>query len=288
MWSPPEVTKESSGEGYPDDSSFIPEKLERFRLGPRPRCEIAALYNAVSFYNRNTGRLFNTHITISPSVAGITDHKECARILSQVLHEAGKWLLRGETLVTRRRRSYRQLWGSSDFSYVYVHENTREIGMHTHVLTDVTRLQLKPFRDWFRYRAGHYCRQAGATDDISGSLVRVRWHQSHVESDNVWRQWLWFRYVTKSLDPDLGYYDPDGRPVTMRELFKTDNFGPSEPMACSKISGCSHSISEGARRRAGFRSRAERGDYTRLYDGHELEEYKQGVVHQKVQSKLDI
>jgi hypothetical protein len=110
--------------------------------------EIAEIYRAVAFANAQYGVVMNTHITIACSRARITDHRTAAGIAGCFLHEATKWQRVGNDAGPRERHSTRSRMGGNEFHHVYVHENTRDIGFHTHILCHVPDHKAKAFEAW--------------------------------------------------------------------------------------------------------------------------------------------
>jgi hypothetical protein len=101
-------------------------------------------------------------------------------------------------------------------------------------------------------------------------------YEGKLESFAVNRQWKWFRYISKSVHPNHTVRSADTGVVRgARDIFQISNpFVETGPVECTKLAGYSENISPAAQRRAGFVSKFEAGDWTNLYNGSELDEYR--------------
>jgi hypothetical protein len=100
------------------------------------------------------------------------------------------------------------------------------------------------------------------------------------ESFAVDRQWRWFRYLTKSLDPDHQERSlVDGTWHLARELFQiTKPFMATGPVTCSKLAGYSENIGPCAQHGVKFVSKFATGDWAGLYSGSELDDYRANLA----------
>jgi hypothetical protein len=97
------------------------------------------------------------------------------------------------------------------------------------------------------------------------------------ESFAVERQWDWFRYITKSLHPDHMEPVRDGAGLcSARAIFQMTNpFVDTPPVTCRKLAGYSENIGPAAQHRARFVSKFQSGNWANLYNGSELDEFRE-------------
>lgn len=247
------------------------------------RSEVPRLYSAMAFAMRQYGRVMNAHVTILWKLLGVTDPNAAAKILSKYNHEAAKWLAVGDgDDVVRSRRSRRASGMSALHLFVYVHEQVQEKGFHTHELMCLPVSRAQEFSEWSKECLA---RLAGCTKPDEAAVFftpasqkrrQFRPYEGARESFAVDRQWRWFRYLTKSLDPDHRECSPvDGVWHVARDVFQmTKPFMATGPVSCRKLAGFSENIGPGAQMKAVFVSKFDRGNWSGLYDGSELDEYR--------------
>lgn len=247
------------------------------------RSEVSCLYSALAFTMWQYGRVMNAHVTICWKLLGVTDHNEAARLLSLYNHEAAKWLKVGDgDGVVRSRRSRRASGTSVHHVFVYVHEHAVEKGFHSHQLMCLPVSRAQAFAKWSKQCLARVARCANPDEaavffsPASPKLKIFKPYEGAREEFAVDRQWRWFRYLTKSLDPEHREGSPiDGAWHAARDVFQIMKpFMATGPVTCRKLAGCSENIGSGARRREGFVSKFERGQWANLYDGSELDEYR--------------
>ena len=127
------------------------------------------------------------------------------------------------------------------------------------------------FKAWTRSILARLARHRGTE-----KTVRVIPSRELGEEASVRRCWSWFRYFAKQLNP-IARWDPvDTRsgellPTGARQLREVLRVRPHRHapayVTCRKLAGCSHDISAGAQRAAGFRSELRVGLPERIYDG---------------------
>ena len=256
-----------------------PAKVRASKL----RSEAPRLYSAMAFAMWQYGRVMNAHVTILWKLIGVTDHDKAVRILSKYNHEAAKWLSVGDgDNVVRSRFSRRSSGSSAPHAFVYVHEQALEKGFHTHELMYVPLGRAQEFAEWSRdclARLSGCARADEAAVFFSPASQKRRKFRPYAggrESFAVDRQWRWFRYLTKSLDPEHRERSPiDGAWHVARDIFQmTKPFMVTGPVSCRKLAGCSENIGPSAQQLAGFKSKFERGDWAGLYNGSELDDYR--------------
>lgn len=247
------------------------------------RSEVPRLYSAMAFAMWQYGKVMNAHLTICWKLLGVTDAKKAVGILSKYNHEAAKWLSIGDGDNVMRSRQSRRASGSSvPHLFVYVHEQAQEKGFHSHELMCLPVRRAQAFAEWSKECLA---RLSGcASPDEAAVLFSpaskkrrlFRPYEGARESFAVGRHWRWFRYLTKSLDPDHRERSPvDGAWHVARAVFQMMRpFMATGPVTCRKLTGCSENIGPGAQRRTGFVSQFEAGDWVGLYDGSELDDYR--------------
>lgn len=251
------------------------------------RSEVPRLYSAMAFAMWQYGRVMNAHVTILWKLLGVTDHNKVVKILSKYNHEAAKWLGVGDgDNVVRSRFSRRSFGTSVPHTFVYVHEQAQEKGFHTHELMCVPLSRAQEFAGWSRDCLARLSKCARADEaavyfsPASQKRRKFRPYGGARESFAVDRQWRWFRYLTKSLDPAHRERSPiDGAWHVARDIFQmTKPFMATGPVSCRKLAGCSENIGPRAQRRAGFVSKFDSGDWANLYNGSELDEFREALA----------
>lgn len=123
------------------------------------------LYNAVAFANR-LGRVMSVHVSITWGLLGIHDHTEAAITLTdRVLKPLRQW--------------YAYQTGRDQFAWLYVHENGRNHGFHTHLMFAIPNDLRPAFRRWLRLRLSALCRH--------GSIPKEACHITAPPSDRIGR-----------------------------------------------------------------------------------------------------
>jgi hypothetical protein len=162
------------------------------------------------------------------------------------------------------------------FRYVYVHECSGQQGVHSHVLTALPQPAVAAFTAWTlallpRLTGG----QAGNPRSV---VFRVRFGSEQVLIDRCWH---WFRYLAKQCDAtQLRDNNNDlskgkGYTVLLRDVLQLWSHQHLQPVHCRQLSNASHDINVGAQRRAGpFQGLLWRR-LDRLYDGAEVEHWRQ-------------
>ncbi len=229
---------------------------ERFSHKNRPgglRLTVAQakdLYGAVAYAN-TLGLVMNCHVSITWGLLGILDHTEAANALT---HRVIKAL----------RQWYTDHTGRDQLAWLYVHENGRIHGFHTHLMLAIPNDLRLAFRDWMESRLSDVCRLDSMSDEA--------WHVTAPPSDPIGRQWTYFQYLIKGIDENgvlparVGWNSHI--PVSRLIKFGLENPGD---VRCRKKCGVSNLIGAKARQTAGFRSLLDQGvtDVRRLYAGLE-------------------
>lgn len=251
------------------------------------RSEAPRLYSAMAFAMWQYGRVMNAHLTILWKLLGVTDPNKAAKILSKYNHEAAKWLKVGEgDNVVRSRRSRRSSRASVPHLFVYVHEQALEKGVHTHELMSLPVDRAQAFAEWSRSCLARLSKCESVDEaavffsPASKKRRQFNLYQGAREEFAVGRHWRWFRYLTKSLDPLHQERSPvDSAWHVARDIFEIRRpFMATGPVTCRRLAGWSENLGQAAQREAGFASKFELGDWARLYDGSELDEYRAFMV----------
>jgi hypothetical protein len=259
--------------------------LPRLRSSDLSDKEVVGLYEAVSFRMWQFGAVMNCHITIAWSSLNVVDHHQATKMLGQFLNRCRKWgrvgLVGASPGPDRRRqlrrpgrKRHRQQSGEAFiFRYIFVNECSGERGFHSHVLCHLPWWQLAAFTPWTRAILSHLTHHP--CDETTVKVVPSR--ERNVTA-SVERQWSWFRYMCKQLDPQMthGYGDMNEAPRRLRDILQLWPYRSNAlPVTCDRPTGASRDIGGNARKAAGFRAIFyQTGGLTRLYDGHELDEYQ--------------
>ena len=239
---------------------------ERFSHKNRPgglrlnAAQVKDLYGAVAYAN-TLGLVMNCHVSITWVLLGILDHTEAANALT---HRVIKAL----------RQWYKDHTGRDQLAWLYVHENGRTHGFHTHLMLAIPNDLRLAFRDWLESRLSDVCRL-----DL---MPKETCHVTAPPSDPIGRQWTYFQYLIKGIDENEALPARVGWnshiPVSRLIKFGLENPGD---VRCRKKCGVSNLIGVKARQRAGFRSLLDQGvtDVRRMYAGLEyLDHLRQSIL----------
>ncbi len=214
------------------------------------RTQFNDLYSAIAYAN-TLGLVMNCHVSITWGLLGILNHTEAAKTLT---HRVIKAL----------RQWYKDRTGRDQLAWIYVQENGRIHGFHTHLMLAIPNELRMPFREWLKSRLSDVCRL--------DSMPKEAFHVTAPPSDRIGRQWRYFQYLTKGIDESemlparVGWNSH----IPVSRLI---NIGVENPgdVQCRKKCGVSNLIGVKARQRAGFRSLLDQGvtDVRRLYAGME-------------------
>ena len=254
--------------------------------------EVAQLYNCLAFAMREYGVVMNGHMTIAWELLGVRDHRKAVKVLTEFNARAANWL--GVDATGRRRKNVRSgTWGGSEsYCYAYVHEHASTQGFHVHQLLSVGDGKAKAFAEWAVLCLATL---AGATSAPAEAVVFTPGtkrdgfapYLPRFKKNELERGWVWFRYLAKNLSPHE-FKQVGEQCARQREIFRIRPlFIEPQPVACTKLFGCSQSISAGAQRRAGFVSKFDRGDWSALYSGSELEEYRRWSRQREQQQEVE-
>ena len=165
--------------------------------------KVARLWNALSFHMWQYGEVMSVHMVIVWQTLGVTDHTQARHLLGQYLNRCRKWGRVGSTApLDRRRRRQRSLRQSRYgdgfiFRYIFTNECSGDKGFHSHVLANVPQRLGPDFEAWSRQTLEKLARHPGTE-----TTVMVRVSPAKNEHDAVERQWHWFRYISKQLEPE--------------------------------------------------------------------------------------
>ena len=226
----------------------------------------------------------------------MTDHRKARNLLLQYLNRCQKWGKVGLTAPLdrrkRRKRSLRQSRHGNGFvfRYIFTNECNGTRGFHSHVLANVPE-QLRPnFEAWSRQTLAKLAKHPGTE-----KTLKVVPAKASTESDAVARQWNWFRYTCKELIPESEpCWGHKEEPLQrLRDVLQLWPYQSALPVTLpeGQLTGSSRDIGTAAQLAAGFFSELLEGDLTRIYDGHELAEYRarpQEEEQQKLISTLSL
>ena len=233
---------------------------------------VVELYDRLSFLMWQYGVVPNAHLTIAWEQMGVHDHAKAARLLTLFNHEVGKWLKVGVKIgQTKKRIPERARTPSSQHFYIYVHENGRDQGFHTHELAFIPPEKAAAFHEW----APRCLARLTGQGSIQPEAFVARIKRGQGDDDRVARCWAWFRYITKSLCEGQLLQLGDGQLIDARAIFKSYHFILKPPVHCAQLASGSHNIGMKAQRAARFRSRfLDDSQLDYLYDGSELDAHR--------------
>jgi hypothetical protein len=239
---------------------------ERFSHKNRPggrrltQAQFVDLYSAVAYAN-TLGLVMNSHVSITWGLLGIKDHTDAANTLTdRVLKPLRAW--------------YKYRTGRDELAGLYVHENGRIHGFHTHLIIAIPNKLRLAFKYWLNNCLSALCRHGAMSKETS--------HINAYSSDRIGRQWRHFQYLTKGIDDKeelparVGWHSH----IPVSRLIKEGLENPGEVL-CRKKCGVANLIGIKARQTAGFRSLLEQGvtDVRRIYSGMEYLGYlRQSVL----------
>jgi len=255
--------------------------------------EVVRLYDALSFavWQFGPSAIMSVHIIIAWETLGLTDHTQARHLLGQYLNRCQKWARVGFTTPLdrrrRRRRSLRQPRYGDGFAYLYVfaNENSGVRGFHSHVLANVPQRLGPDFETWSQQTLEKLAKHPGTAE-----TVKVVVSPAKNEHDAVKQQWRWFKYICKQLElePEPGWGNLAEPPQRLRDVLKLRPERSVLPVRLpeGQLTGAGRDIRGKAQRAAGFVSELTSGDLTRIYDGHELEEYRTRLQEEERQKLL--
>jgi hypothetical protein len=229
--------------------------------------EAVRAYEGIAFAMAQHGVVMNAHITINWRQMGVDDASKAVALLGEFNGEAAKWLRVGKPDGLPERASRRQGYGT-DYFYVFVHENVGEQGFHTHLLCFIPAALTADFTKWSRACFARLLHRKEIPARAFWPVVR---HQK-LETDRVERCWAWFRYLIKQLDETVTVLDDEGALQPLRGILKPRPLRQMKPLPVPSAVRVSHNLGPRERRKAGFRSRFQTGDWERIFSGDELDE----------------
>lgn len=211
--------------------------------------------SAVSYLNAAHGLALDTHIVIAHECVGIKDHEAAARLVWLLFHRLRKWFHR------RQMEAF----------YIYIHENSRERGFHTHVLLHADEAGVD-LRKWL---PGAVERLWGGP--LPGNMLHIKNRRQRKLSHRIALQSIWLRYVLKGVWPGLGIVDVEkGMVKPVHEVLGLRP-RPGGLVLCRKRVGVSSNIGRRARDKAGYASLFSRGVDDRLFAGDEFRMHEEAL-----------
>lgn len=232
------------------------------RTGYLPHEEVHELYRAIAFSNAHLGVILNTFVTITFSTLGLSGHGSAKTLFRKVKHETQKLLQRHRVVPV----------------IVYVFENSPVHGLHVHCLLYVPSYGRRDFRIAVR---GYLERLAGVQNGLPRHTVRFRHCRERGSTcDRITRQWYWFRYMVKGIDPNVFVLDLEepeawSKRLPVKEALALEKLEKSRPIDFSPRSGVTENIGKSARGKAGFVSRFDKSRSGRaLYTAAEYDDWE--------------
>ena len=202
------------------------------------------LYSAVSFANAH-GVAMNVHIIIQWGRMGYTNHVEAAQVLQDDFfrHLNGWYAYKNKVRVKSGQSAFHPLF------WIYTHECSRSAGFHTHILAGIPLEIRQEFREWVKNRIAPLSKRSPAPQGI----VKV----VGPPSDPIGRQWRYFQYLCKGLDPAASVRIPRYKsPVPMSGFIRYAYASPG-CIECRHQVGKSSNLSRAKREEAKYKSARE-------------------------------
>lgn len=227
--------------------------------------QIENIIDATSYMNAEFGVGFDTHVVITHGLWGIEDHAEASLRVWSLFHRFQKW---------KRRRQ-------AEAYYLFVHENSPERGLHTHILLH-SGDDWDALKVWLPEAVG--CLWGAPLPPNALCIKRRR--QSKLDH-RVMLQWIWVRYLLKGLWPGLQLRASDGQFRPAHEVLgiRPRNGGL---VLCRKRAGVSSNIGRKAREKAGYLSPFQRGEDANLYTGEEFQIHADKIWERKAAKELEV
>lgn len=225
--------------------------------------QLENILDATSYMNATFGVGFDTHVVITHGLCGVSDHDDASRRVWSLFHRLQKW---------KRRRK-------AEAFYVFVHENSPERGLHTHILLH-SGDDWPALKVWLPEAIG--CLWGAPLPPAALCIKRRR--QAEL-AHRVLLQWIWIRYLLKGIWPGLLLRSNDGQLRPVHEILglRPRNGGL---VLCRKRAGVSSNIGRKARKEAGYVSPLQKGDDASLYSGDEFQVYAEKVWEKKAANEL--
>jgi hypothetical protein len=241
--------------------------------------EAGRLYRCFAFAMHEYGAVMNGHMTVTWEKWGIRDHAQAVAVLTEFNARMGKWL-KVRATGRRRKGTTSTAWGEGEaYYYAFIHEHASNRGFHSHQMFHVSDGKARAFAE---YAVTVLRRLTGVATVPAGGVVftpnTVRDgfapYMPRFKKNELERCWIWFRYLTKNLSPHE-FKQVGDKYALQRDIFRIRRvFLPPKPVTCMDLFGCSENIAVGAQKQAGFVSNFDSGEWTKLYSGYELDEYR--------------
>ena len=201
--------------------------------------QFVELYSAVSYAN-HLGIVMNVHVSITWGLLGIHGQNDAAKTLRyEFFKHLQEWC------------EYR-MQGRQPFVWLYVHEEGRRHGFHTHLLTAIPDELRGEFREWMAKRMSSLSR--------SGVVPKGAYKIVAPPSDKIGRQWRYLQYLCKGIGGGEELASSVGTEprVKAASLIRVPGGRPVD-VRCRKRCGVSNNIGRQARRNGRYESLLERG-----------------------------
>lgn len=198
------------------------------------------LYSAVWFAN-GYGVPMNCHVIIQWGFLGYTDHSEAANQLQDgFLKHLDGWF--HYNMKKNHVKFGIENNDIHDLFWIYSNECSPS-GFHTHLLVGMPYSMIPAFRIWVADRLAKLSKRQPMTPGV----VKI----VSPPSDPIERQWIFFQYLCKGLDPDATVEIPGyERPVPLSDLIQFSYANPGH-ITCKSRVGRSRNLSPTARKMQG-------------------------------------
>ncbi len=261
------------------EQSLIPTHISKEQL--------IDLYSAVSFAN-GFGAAMNVHVIIHWGNLGYLSHIEAAKSLQDDFFDSlrewynyNNWECHDKHGIEHPHELY----------WIYSHECSRTSAFHTHILLAIPEELREKFRAWVKQRVKTLSKRTpeekknDAKDKTKG-VVKIVCPPSHP----IKRQWIFFQYICKGLDPKASVTIPAyEKTVPMADLLQFYYQNPGV-INCKNRIGYSRNLSRKQRAKHGFLSFMERGNFDRriLYSSLVYDSWHRDNPKRKAEPNFDL
>lgn len=223
------------------------------------------MYNAASFCIGGYGKTFDAHIVFSWKYVDLSDHEAASERFIEVKDRIRKRL-------TRKHRMKAH--------FVYVHENSRNHGFHTHMLLHAGSAW-PDLEAWLPGDVAAVCDMV-----LPGNMLHMRHRRQRQRFHRTALHWIWTRYLLKGVDPEVKVRDlADKRRLI--PLWEDLRLRPRSTglVQCRKRVGVSDTLNEMAQTEAGFHSPFALGMNSWMFSDAEFEAYRDTLARKEANKR---
>ncbi|HLO77407.1 MAG TPA: hypothetical protein VK196_13205 [Magnetospirillum sp.] len=228
--------------------------------------QAANMMDGTSYLNAQYGVVFDTHVVVAHELAGVVDHNDASQRVWLLLHRLQKWF---------RRRN-------ADAFYVYVHENSRDKGFHTHLLLHAGAWWPE-LKAWLPEAVS---RLWGGP--LPKGMLHIKHRNQAKLEHRIALQWIWVRYLLKGVASSLAVVCPDSGEIKPVHQVLRLRLRAGGEVRCRKRVGVSSNIGRSARERSGYVSLFAAGQDDRLFSGDEFRRFEERRRQEEVNRFLGV